>query len=267
MALRWVYDTQRPFGLIRVRGKWVNSSLSMSDESSCSESSFGTPFRALVDHCLATKLNFQSDPAQKTVLFFIVGEYSLYNVIMRITRDDSVVQVLVRFPVFASDAKIRPLAAEMVTRANHGLLLGNLDIDMDDGEVRYQVGQVIPESGLDDKLLGSIVSTALGTADVYFTALMRVMFGGHTPSDAVYLAELSNHSEAVEASPPAAKKPSSSTPGALKTPPRRKKRRNRQSRRSSPTRELPGLFSKPSEVEPPKGDAPATNPDPPAREE
>lgn len=231
------------------------------------EPSFGTPFRALVDHCLAKKLNFDSDPADKGVLFVILGECALYTVTMRITPDDRHLQLLVRFPVFAVDAKIRPLVAEVVTRANHGLLVGNLDIDMEDGEVRYQVGQVIAEGGLDDKLLGAIISTALRSSDAYFTAMMRVMFGGHTPGDAVYLADLAKHSALVSDTNPVAKKPSSSAPVVPKEAPRKKRRRPRQSRRSNPTRELPGLFTKPSEAEPPKGNAPTTNQDPPAPEE
>jgi len=239
----------------------------MPDESSFSSSDFGTPFRALVDHCEAQEIRFTADPADKSVQFFIVGDCAVYNVFLRITHDDHVLQVGVHFPVVARDEKIRPLVTEMVTRANHGLPIGHLDFNFDGGEVCYHAGQVITGDKLDDALIGPIVSTALSTADVYFTALMRIMFGGHTAGDAVYLAELDGHSEAVEETPPAAQQQPGPTSAAPKLPAKSKRRRLRRSRRPNPTRELPGLFNKSSDVAPPKGDAPTTNPDPPAREE
>jgi hypothetical protein len=239
----------------------------MSDESSFSSSDFGTPFRALVDHCEAQELRFTADPADKSVQFFIVGDCAVYDVFLRITHDDHVLQVGVHFPVLARDERIRPLVTEMVTRANHGLPIGNLDFNLDGGEVCYHAGQVITGDKLDDALIGPIVSTALSTADVYFTALMRIMFGGHTAADAVYLAELDGHSEAVEETPPAAQQQPGPTSAAPKLPPKSKKRRLRRSRHPKSAQELPGLFAKPSEAEPPTGNAPTANQDPPAREE
>jgi hypothetical protein len=239
----------------------------MSDESSFSSSDFGTPFRALVDHCEAQELRFTADPADKSVQFFIVGDCAIYNVFLRITHDNQVLQVCVRFPVVARDEKVRPLVTEMVTRANHGLPIGHMDFNLDGGEVCYHAGQVITGDKLDDALIGPIVSTALSTSDVYFTAFMRIMFGGHTAEDAVYLAELARHSEAVEENPPAAKQQPGPTSATPKLPAKRKKRRLRRSRHSKSAQELPGLFAKPPEAEPPKGNAPTTNQDPPARGE
>jgi hypothetical protein len=58
----------------------------------------------------------------------------------------------------------------------------------------------------------------MGTCDRYFPALMRVMFGGSTPADAVYLSEIDAHAAELESdenkpapdsgdTKPAAKKP------------------------------------------------------------
>ena len=66
---------------------------------------------------------------------------------------------------------------------------------------------------------------------------MRVMFGGHTPADAVYLSELDVHAEDVEAgeekSPPA---PTPPKPGA------KRPKAPRMDLRSKTTKDLPGLF-------------------------
>jgi hypothetical protein len=182
---------------------------------------------------------FHADPESQAVQFFISGDCAVYNCRLHITHDGELIQVRVHYPVSARDLKIRPLVAEAIARANHGMSIGNFDIDMDSGEISYHLGQVIGGLGLNDEIIGGVFSTAISTADRYFPAVMRVMFAGHTPADAVYLSELDAHAEAVEAGEaepvPA---PKAAKPAAKK--PRRAKR----STSSGTAGELPGLFDR-----------------------
>jgi hypothetical protein len=147
--------------------------------------------------------------------------------------------------VHAREGKIRPLVLETLMRANHKLVLGNFNLDHSDGEIVYHLAAPIGEAGLEDEVVGKLFGTAMATTDRYFTALMRVMYGGHTPEDAIYLAELPIHSENVtdsEKSGPAAKPaPSAKLPSKKSTrSPRKKNTDPKSGDRTAPAPELPG---------------------------
>jgi hypothetical protein len=196
-----------------------------------------TPFDVLVNHFEANNFRFQTDPEGKSLQLFITGDCAVYNCRLHLTPDDDLFQARVHCPVSARDIKIRPLVAEVLARANHGMSIGNFDIDMDSGDISYHLGQVIRDRGLDDDTIGGVFSTALSTADRYFPAIMRVMFAGHTPADAVYLSELDVHAVNIDAGqdPPA---PAPAPPKPVVKRPRAP----RKDPRSTLTSDLPGLF-------------------------
>ena len=194
-------------------------------------------FQTLVSHFEANEFRFHADSDTKSVQLFITGDAVIYNCRVQLTHQDELIQVRIHYPVLARDPKIRPFVAEALARANHGMSIGNFDIDMDTGDINFHLGQVIRGQGLDDEIIGGVFSAGLATADRYFPAIMRVMFAGHTPTDAVYLSELDVHVEAVQdggAEPVAPRIP--------EKPVSRKPRRSRKDPRSKTTKELPGLF-------------------------
>jgi hypothetical protein len=171
--------------------------------------SFATPFDTLVAHCKEHDIKCHVDHDKKFIAFSMGGEAAVYKVRWAITHDDEVLQIDVAIPIQARDEKMRPLVLETLMRANHKLVLGNFNLDHSDGEIVYHLACPIGEAGLEDELIGKLFGTAMATTDRYFAALMRVMYGGHTPEDAIYLAELPIHSENVsdEAKPGQAEKP------------------------------------------------------------
>jgi hypothetical protein len=193
-----------------------------------------TPFEVLVNHFESRNFRFHADPDSKCLQFFITGDCAIYNCRLQLTHDGEVFQVRVNYPIAAKDPKIRPLAAEALARANHGMSIGSFDIDMDSGEMNFRISQVIRDYGLDDEGVGAVFATAMSTADRYFPAVMRVMFAGQTPADAIYLSELDVHAAAVDDEPTPAPKASG-----------RKPRVSRKVRRPKNTHELPGLFDDP----------------------
>jgi len=203
-----------------------------------SHSSYGavTPFDVLVNHFESNNFKFHADAESKSVQFFISGDCATYNCRLQLTHDDDLIQVRVHYPVSARDLKMRPLVAEALARANHGMSIGGFDMDMDTGEINFHLGQVIHSHGLDDEMVGGVFSAAISTADRYFPAVMRVIFAGHTPADAVYLSELDVHAESAEIG----KENSAPVPPAPK-PASKKPRPPRKDHRLKSTRELPGF--------------------------
>lgn len=199
-----------------------------------------TPFDVLVNHFEANHFKFHADPQSKSLQLFVSGDCAIYNCHLQITHDNDLLQVRVHYPVAARDRKIRPLVAEVIARANQGMSFGAFDINLDTGEMSYHAGQVIRGRGLDEEMLGGVFASGLATADRYFPAVMRVIFAGHTPADAVYLSELDVLSESVEVEAA----PIVSAPRPAKPLPKRP-RSPRRGPRSETTRELPGLFDEP----------------------
>jgi hypothetical protein len=202
--------------------------------------SYSEAYQTLTRHFESNGLRFLADAESRFIQLFITGDYAVYNCRIQLTHDEELVQTRVHYPVVARDAKIRPFVAEALARANHGMAIGNFDIDMDSGEISYHLGQVIGGLGLNDEIIGGAFSTAISTADRYFPAVMRVMFAGHTPADAVYLSELDVHAEAVEVGEEKASPASN--------PPKRLAKRPKTPRKdpgSKTTNDLPGLFDNP----------------------
>ena len=201
---------------------------------------FGSPFQVVVDYCESAEIKFRAEPDVKGVFFSMRGEMAIYDVALLITHEDEVLQIYLTIPIATTDEKFRPLVAEFVTRANHRIVIGHFDFDIDEGKLRYHIGHAFGERGLDEDTVGRLFATAMGTADRYFPALMRTLVGGETPADAIYLAELDCHAEVVEQED--AETPASPPSAAPKASPDRKTRRPRRDPRLKGTKELPGLF-------------------------
>lgn len=217
----------------------------MSEDDPLPASEFGTPFYALVEHFSSNGFNFRADNERKLLTFCVSGEAAEYNCALYISHDDEVLQIQIDIPVAARNARFRAIATEFVARANHRLVVGRFDLDVDKGQFRYHVGHPFGER-LVDETIGRLMGTALATADRYFPALMRVLYGGHTPADAVYLSELDMHAEAMGD----ADVQSTPSPGPQK-PAAKRPRRQRKDPRSKTTGEFPGLFDeKPREDDP-----------------
>ena len=202
---------------------------------------FLEPFEALVGHCQEHGIKCHVDYGRKFISFSMCGEAAVYKVRWAITHDDKMLQMDVSVPVQARDEKSRPLVLETLMRANHKLVLGNFNLDHADGEIIYHLACPIGEAGLEDEVIGKLFGTAMATTDRYFTALMRVMYGGHTPEDAIYLAELPLHSGNVseEDQPGKAEKPEPSAKPMAKKPVRAPRKKKQPPKSDAPVPDLP----------------------------
>lgn len=186
-------------------------------------SDFGTPFATLVQHFESNDFHFNSDRSDKSIQFYITRECAAFSCRFHITRKNEVLALSINFPVTARDPKIRPLVTETLVRINHNLIFGAFDLDVDTGQIGFYAGQVIPTGGLDSRVISGIFDTCMGTCDRYFPALMRVMFGGSTPADAVYLSEIDAHAAELESGENESAPDSGDTKPATKKPRGRRK--------------------------------------------
>ena len=88
------------------------------------------------------------------------------------------------YPVKAPVEK-RFLVAEYIARANYGLVIGNLELDMSDGEVRYKTSIDVEGAQLTSSLIRQLVYTNLSTADRYYPGFASLVYANISPEQAV----------------------------------------------------------------------------------
>lgn len=99
-------------------------------------------------------------------------------------------QVLIySVPPFKVPAGKRTEAAELLTRANFDLILGNFELDWEGGEVRYKTSLDVEGSELDAALFDRLLAANLDTFDEYLPALEAVLAGEATPVEALAAVE------------------------------------------------------------------------------
>ena len=174
---------------------------------------YGDPFDVLIAHFEANGIRFSSNRERRRAWFTMNSGSALQKCTFGFDRTGDVLQIRIQYPVLAKE-KFRPHAMEFITRANYGLVIGNFEMDLKDGEIRYHTSHLMKEGQLDDDTIQRLFSTAMGTADRYFPALMRVLFAGETPEDAVDLAEL--HKFEPEDESPSKKAPAPKARGKAK---------------------------------------------------
>lgn len=78
----------------------------------------------------------------------------------------------------------RMAMAELMARMNYGLVIGNWEMDMRDGELRYKTSIDVEGDRMSTALMRNMVFLNLQMMDRCLPSLMGVMFGGMTPEQA-----------------------------------------------------------------------------------
>lgn len=82
---------------------------------------------------------------------------------------------------------------EYLTRANYGLVLGNFEMDMSDGEIRYRTSIDLSDADLTHKQLMTLVWVNLFTFDRYYPGVLKIMYGNTSAADAISECERAPH--------------------------------------------------------------------------
>ncbi len=91
-------------------------------------------------------------------------------------------------PVNASEDKLDALG-EFITRANYGLIIGNFELDYNDGEIRYKTSIDVEGDRLSRALLEQLVYANLTITDRYLPGVMAVLYGDVAPEAAILQVE------------------------------------------------------------------------------
>ncbi len=79
----------------------------------------------------------------------------------------------------------RTAMAEFLTRANYGLIIGNFEMDWQDGEIRYKTSIDVEGDQLTTALVHRLVYVNVLMMDRYLPGIMQVAFGNADPAAAI----------------------------------------------------------------------------------
>ena len=74
--------------------------------------------------------------------------------------------------IFIPESK-RLIVCELLARINYGIIIGNFEMDMDDGEIRYKTSIDYEGSELTDKNIDNIMSANLSMVDNYLFSILE----------------------------------------------------------------------------------------------
>ena len=73
----------------------------------------------------------------------------------------------------------------MLARINYGLNIGNFELDMNDGEIRYKTSIDVEGGDLTPRMVETLIAVNISTTDRYFPSFADVMYAGVAPMEAV----------------------------------------------------------------------------------
>ncbi|MFN9857982.1 MAG: YbjN domain-containing protein [Pseudanabaena sp.] len=104
------------------------------------------------------------------------GENGEWNCVAKTKENPSQLVFYSLYPIKVPPKK-RLGIAEFLTRANFGLIVGNFEMDFQDGEVRYKTYAINGENNpLNSELIGQLIFVNVMTMDKYLPALMSVLY-------------------------------------------------------------------------------------------
>lgn len=93
-------------------------------------------------------------------------------------------------PVSAPEEQIGRVA-DFLTRANFGMIIGNFEIDLEDGQIRFKTSIDVEGSQLDAAMVKRLVYTNVLTMDKYLPGINAVIQDDVRPDEAIAVIETS----------------------------------------------------------------------------
>ncbi len=112
----------------------------------------------------------------------IQGDVATYWTAARVEED--LFQVACFSPLRIPVGSRRDIA-EAIVRANYGLRVGKFEMDFDDGEIRFQVSQILDGDAVGPAVIDRMIGTAVNMMDTYLPAFLAVVYANDPPNEAV----------------------------------------------------------------------------------
>ena len=128
--------------------------------------------------------DFRQLPNHEALEMGVAGDNGSYRLVCVVDPDRTIARFLTFVEGKVPDARRRDVM-EYLTRANYGLLLGNFELDLNDGEVRFKCAIDVEGGEVTHTQYQNLLYVAVSMLDRYFPGLQRVIQGSADPAAAI----------------------------------------------------------------------------------
>jgi hypothetical protein len=153
-----------------------------------------TAYETLVQFLDAREVRYVANQDDQSICVDLRGEVASYRILAQVDAEAELFQVLGYSPVRIPEG-CRSSIAEVVSRANYGLRVGKFEMDFDDGELRFQISQILTDGGLGEAVIDRMIGSTLAMLDMYLPSVLSVLYGNELPKDAIRCAEKADVSQ------------------------------------------------------------------------
>lgn len=144
--------------------------------------------QALIDFFEKDEWSFSINETEAILQITFQGDNSGWSCYARARETQQQAVFYSIFPVNAPEHK-RNAIAEFITRANYGTVIGNFELDFDDGEIRYKTSIDVEDDRLSFALIENLVYANVSTMDKYLPGMMSIIYADVEPKQAIDLIE------------------------------------------------------------------------------
>lgn len=144
----------------------------------------GRVFDAVIAFLQADDWRYDEIPEELAIRFSYAGKNARFECYGRANEEHEIFVFYSVVPVRVPPEQIMA-AAELLVRINYGLNIGNFELDVTDGEIRYKTSIDVEGGELSLRMAETLIAVNLSTTDRYFPAIMDLLYGGARPSEAV----------------------------------------------------------------------------------
>lgn len=129
-------------------------------------------FNNLIAYLDNNKIQYSMLEGQKVATYFVRTENGNFQCIADVKESSNIFIFYTIIGIIVPKNK-RLVVCELLTRMNYGIIVGNFEMDMDDGEIRYKTSIDYEGSELIDKFIENIISANLSIVDNYFYIILE----------------------------------------------------------------------------------------------
>ncbi len=143
-----------------------------------------TAYVQLLTHLREKKIGHWSNDEEQAICVDYPGIVGSYRIFARIQSETGEFQTTGQLRISVTEG-CRAAVAETIRCANAGLNEGELEVDFDKCELRFQMSEPLIGDNLDRNVVDRLIARTNSVLDAYFPAVLSVIYGNELPSDAI----------------------------------------------------------------------------------
>jgi len=163
---------------------WLDNALSNNDNDLNDSDDDESILETVIDFFTEDDWTFTKLQGQSTLQVACQGENGRWNCYAQAREAQEQFVFYSIYPEVASEDK-RLAMAEFLTRANYGLIIGNFEMDFNDGEIRYKTSIDVEGDLLTSDLIKQLVYVNIMVIDQYIPGIQAVIEGRLSAAEAI----------------------------------------------------------------------------------